>query len=177
MLNSGTPMTQFNYQFLVAEIVSRRQSQKTKYIDEFKIFFKMYLPKHTTSSLFDSIFFQFVAHPHCQQLLASIWYEGLPGFRRRHVAYKIAITVSLGILAPLWSLLYIVAPQSRVGFLKKPFIKFIVHSANYSIFLCTYFFLRHLLCMYHNANYSILLCMSLFLLDGNTGCYKESIAL
>ena len=27
----------------------------------------------------------FVAHPSVQQLLASIWYEGLPGFRRRHI--------------------------------------------------------------------------------------------
>ena len=26
---------------------------------------------------------QFVAHPNIQQLLAAIWYEGLPGFRRK----------------------------------------------------------------------------------------------
>ena len=27
----------------------------------------------------------FVAHSSVQQLLASIWYEGLPGFRRKNV--------------------------------------------------------------------------------------------
>ena len=27
----------------------------------------------------------FVAHPSIQQLLSAIWYEGLPGFRRKHI--------------------------------------------------------------------------------------------
>uniref|UniRef100_A0A915IYL6 Transient receptor ion channel domain-containing protein n=1 Tax=Romanomermis culicivorax TaxID=13658 RepID=A0A915IYL6_ROMCU len=31
---------------------------------------------------------RFVAHPNCQQVLASIWYEGLPGFRRRHAIFR-----------------------------------------------------------------------------------------
>ena len=31
----------------------------------------------------------FVAHPSVQQLLASIWYEGLPGFRRKHVVRQV----------------------------------------------------------------------------------------
>ena len=32
--------------------------------------------------------FQFVAHPNVQQLLASIWYEGLPGFRQRNMVLQ-----------------------------------------------------------------------------------------
>lgn len=36
-----------------------------------------------------SIFMQkFVSHPNVQQLLASIWYEGLPGFRRKNMALQ-----------------------------------------------------------------------------------------
>jgi hypothetical protein len=32
---------------------------------------------------------QFVAHPNIQQLLAAIWYEGLPGFRRKSPLQKV----------------------------------------------------------------------------------------
>lgn len=32
---------------------------------------------------------QFVAHPNCQQLLSAIFYEGLPGFRDRHIVTKV----------------------------------------------------------------------------------------
>ena len=32
----------------------------------------------------------FVAHPSVQQLLASIWYEGLPGFRRKNVFRQVS---------------------------------------------------------------------------------------
>ena len=35
-----------------------------------------------------SIKLQFVSHPNVQQLLASIWYEGLPGFRRKNMALQ-----------------------------------------------------------------------------------------
>ncbi|KAF6039559.1 hypothetical protein EB796_002122 [Bugula neritina] len=79
---------------------------------------------------------EFVAHPHCQQLLASIWYEGLPGFRRLHIAYRILMICTIGVLAPLWAILYILAPMSIFGkLMRKPFIKFIIHSASYIIFL------------------------------------------
>ena len=33
--------------------------------------------------------FQFVAHPNVQQLLASIWYEGLPGFRQMNMVLQV----------------------------------------------------------------------------------------
>ena len=32
---------------------------------------------------------QFVAHPNVQQLLASIWYEGLPGFRQMNMILQV----------------------------------------------------------------------------------------
>ncbi|XP_037048011.1 transient receptor potential-gamma protein isoform X9 [Bradysia coprophila] len=79
---------------------------------------------------------KFVAHPNVQQLLASIWYEGLPGFRRKNMALQALEIVRIGMLFPLFSITYILAPQSRFGqTMRKPFIKFICHSASYFTFL------------------------------------------
>ena len=39
--------------------------------------------------------FQFVAHPNVQQLLASIWYEGLPGFRQKNMLLQVSFITSL----------------------------------------------------------------------------------
>ena len=39
--------------------------------------------------------FQFVAHPNVQQLLASIWYEGLPGFRQKNMILQVNTTSTL----------------------------------------------------------------------------------
>lgn len=41
-------------------------------------------------------FFQFVAHSNVQQLLASIWYEGLPGFRRKNMALQALEIIRIG---------------------------------------------------------------------------------
>lgn len=42
----------------------------------------------------------------------------------------------IGILFPVFALAYIVAPYSKFGqIIKKPFIKFICHSASYMTFL------------------------------------------
>ncbi|XP_047111593.1 transient receptor potential-gamma protein-like [Schistocerca piceifrons] len=79
---------------------------------------------------------KFVAHPNVQQLLASIWYEGLPGFRRKNMVLQALEIVRIGILFPLFSFMYVVAPHSRFGqTMRKPFIKFICHSASYFTFL------------------------------------------
>lgn len=81
-------------------------------------------------------FLQFVAHPNCQQLLASLWYEGLPGFRRHNIVSRLMITFLIGFTFPLLSLFYLFAPKSRFGkLIRKPFIKFICHSASYITFL------------------------------------------
>ncbi|KAK1786461.1 hypothetical protein P4O66_018152, partial [Electrophorus voltai] len=79
---------------------------------------------------------EFVAQPNCQQLLASRWYDEFPGWRRRHWAGKLVTCVFIGLLFPVLSLCYLAAPKSRYGlFIRKPFIKFICHTASYLTFL------------------------------------------
>ncbi|CAF0722199.1 unnamed protein product [Adineta ricciae] len=83
---------------------------------------------------------KFVSHSHCQQLLASLWYEGLPGFRRRHSVIKILITALVGLLFPILSIAYLIAPRSSIGrIMRQPFIKFICHSISYIFFLILLF--------------------------------------
>lgn len=73
-----------------------------------------------------------------QQLLAAIWYEGLPGFRRKSILGQIMQVAKLGTMFPVYSMIYMIAPNSEMGlFMKKPFVKFIVHSASYAFFLST----------------------------------------
>lgn len=79
---------------------------------------------------------QFVAHPNVQQLLAAIWYEGLPGFRRKQGTQQLMDVIKLGCSFPIYSLKYILAPDSEgAKFMRKPFVKFITHSCSYMFFL------------------------------------------
>lgn len=79
---------------------------------------------------------QFVAQPNCQQLLATLWYDGFPGWRRRHWVVKLITCFTIGLLFPVFSMIYLLAPKSTLGlFIKKPFIKFICHTASYLTFL------------------------------------------
>ncbi|XP_036601091.1 short transient receptor potential channel 4 isoform X6 [Trichosurus vulpecula] len=79
---------------------------------------------------------QFVAQPNCQQLLASRWYDEFPGWRRRHWAVKMLTCFIIGLLFPVFSVCYLIAPKSPLGlFIRKPFIKFICHTASYLTFL------------------------------------------
>ncbi|XP_007892167.1 short transient receptor potential channel 5 [Callorhinchus milii] len=79
---------------------------------------------------------EFVAQPNCQQLLATLWYDGFPGWRRRHWAVKLLTSFTIGFLFPVLSTVYLVVPKSRLGlFIKKPFIKFICHTGSYLTFL------------------------------------------
>ncbi|VEL13047.1 unnamed protein product [Protopolystoma xenopodis] len=78
----------------------------------------------------------FVTHPHCQQLLASLWYDGLPGFRRKPLVFQLSTVALFCVLFPVLSMCYLVAPRSKWGsILRKPFIKFLVHSSAYLAFL------------------------------------------
>lgn len=78
----------------------------------------------------------FVAHPSVQQLLASIWYEGLPGFRRKHALQQFLSVLQLACTFPINSMMYIIAPHSSSGmFMRNPFVKFVSHSASYMFFL------------------------------------------
>ncbi|XP_037884366.1 transient receptor potential protein isoform X1 [Glossina fuscipes] len=78
----------------------------------------------------------FVAHPNVQQLLAAIWYEGLPGFRRKQMSQQVMEVAKLGCMFPINSMNYLMAPDSDAGkFMRKPFVKFISHSSSYMFFL------------------------------------------
>ncbi|VDO45261.1 unnamed protein product [Onchocerca flexuosa] len=78
----------------------------------------------------------FVAHPNCQQLLSAIFYKGLPGFRDRNFVIKILIILGVAIASPLLSIIYFITPKSSFGkFARRPFIKFLNHSASYCFFL------------------------------------------
>ncbi|XP_026736732.1 transient-receptor-potential-like protein [Trichoplusia ni] len=79
---------------------------------------------------------KFVAHPNIQQLLASIWYEGVPGFRRKTTMEKIMIICRVALLFPFYCSLYMVAPNCSTGkLMRKPFMKFLIHASSYLFFL------------------------------------------
>ncbi|XP_073954565.1 transient receptor potential isoform X2 [Choristoneura fumiferana] len=78
----------------------------------------------------------FVAHPNVQQLLGAIWYEGLPGFKRKNIVGQCVQVAKLGAMFPIYCTIYMLAPNSEYGrFMKKPFVKFICHSSSYMLFL------------------------------------------
>ena len=78
----------------------------------------------------------FVAHPNVQQLLSSIWYEGVPGFRRKNIIRQSMTIFRLCLMYPIYCIAYMVAPHSEWGeVIKNPFIKFICHSSSYIFFL------------------------------------------
>ncbi|XP_019943540.2 short transient receptor potential channel 4-like [Paralichthys olivaceus] len=79
---------------------------------------------------------EFIAQPNCQQLLASRWYDQFPGWRRRHWAAKLITCIFIGLMFPLLSIFYLISPKSCYGlFIRRPFIKFICHTASYLTFL------------------------------------------
>ncbi|CAF0808879.1 unnamed protein product [Brachionus calyciflorus] len=79
---------------------------------------------------------KFVAHPHCQQLLVSFWYDGISGYRRRNIILKILVILLIALMFPFLSVIYLIMPHSKLGkILRQPFIKFISHSASYICFL------------------------------------------
>uniref|UniRef100_A0A8C5MUN2 Transient receptor ion channel domain-containing protein n=1 Tax=Leptobrachium leishanense TaxID=445787 RepID=A0A8C5MUN2_9ANUR len=80
---------------------------------------------------------EFVAQPICQKILTTMWYDGFPGWRNKHWAVRLLTCVSFGLLFPVLSLAYLIAPKSRLGmFIRKPFLKFICHTASYITFFC-----------------------------------------
>ncbi|XP_047497710.1 uncharacterized protein LOC125044795 [Penaeus chinensis] len=79
---------------------------------------------------------QFVAHPNCQQLLTSVWHEGLPIWRRRNAVVKILLCLSIIICMPVIAVIYLIFPRTQLGrVIRSPFMKFIYHSASFGIFL------------------------------------------
>ncbi|XP_041115626.1 short transient receptor potential channel 4-like [Polyodon spathula] len=79
---------------------------------------------------------EFVAQPNCQQLLSSRWYDEFPGWRRLHWAGKFITCIFIGLMFPVFCVCYLIVPKSPFGlFIRKPFIKFICHTASYLTFL------------------------------------------
>ncbi|KAK0419150.1 hypothetical protein QR680_013981 [Steinernema hermaphroditum] len=78
----------------------------------------------------------FVSHPHCQQLLTSIWYEGFPGRLQRGSRWNVLICLLLILLWPVFALSYVVLPKSRIGrIVRSPFMKFLYYSISFGCFL------------------------------------------
>lgn len=79
---------------------------------------------------------KFVAHQNIQQLLAAIWYEGLPGFRRKPMVAQCFEIAKVALLFPFYCVLYMVAPNTAKGkLMRKPFMKFLIHASSYLFFL------------------------------------------
>lgn len=77
-----------------------------------------------------------MAHPNIQQLLAALWYEGVPGFRRRGSLKKLMIILKVALLFPMYCIIYMIAPNCSMGVvMRKPFMKFLIHASSYLFFL------------------------------------------
>ncbi|XP_025422730.1 transient-receptor-potential-like protein isoform X2 [Sipha flava] len=78
----------------------------------------------------------FVAHPYIQQFLATVWYEGLPGFRRLRLYKQIIQIMKIVYFFPFYCLVYLYAPSAQIGkVMEKPFMKFLIHSSSYLSYL------------------------------------------
>ncbi|XP_067841637.1 short transient receptor potential channel 2-like [Heptranchias perlo] len=79
---------------------------------------------------------RFVAHPICQQVLTSIWCGKLTWWRGSRTIWLISISTGMFLTMPLLSMVYWVAPKSKVGqMVRTPVIKFLLHSSSYIWFL------------------------------------------
>ena len=74
----------------------------------------------------------------CMSKILSIFLFiiGLLGFRRKHIVRQILCVAKYACMFPIFSTIYMIAPNSKMGQLaKKPFLKFIFESASYMFFL------------------------------------------
>uniref|UniRef100_A0A8D8XPQ3 Transient-receptor-potential-like protein n=2 Tax=Cacopsylla melanoneura TaxID=428564 RepID=A0A8D8XPQ3_9HEMI len=79
---------------------------------------------------------RFVAHSNIQQLLAAMWYDGLPGFRRKPLLEKMIDLSKIILIFPYYCFLYMISGTSDSGkIIRKPFVKFVVHASSYLSFL------------------------------------------
>ncbi|KAG9511063.1 Transient receptor potential-gamma protein, partial [Fragariocoptes setiger] len=78
----------------------------------------------------------FCAHADVQQLLATMWYEQVPGFRSASCATQTWQIMCLCLMFPIYSIAHLVCPNRDFGRrIEKPFVKFVCHSASYVTFL------------------------------------------
>lgn len=72
----------------------------------------------------------------CLFATASLWYEGVPGFRRKTAGQKLLIISKVALLFPFYCMLYMIAPTcSTAKLIRKPFVKFLIHASSYLFFL------------------------------------------
>ena len=82
---------------------------------------------------------RFIAHPNVQQILGTVWFDGMSSFRRRGTIGQAIEVASIAIWFPIFSLFYLLFPNSRIGKKgSKPFVRFIINSASYLFFLSEY---------------------------------------
>ncbi|XP_041481889.1 short transient receptor potential channel 5-like [Lytechinus variegatus] len=79
---------------------------------------------------------KFVAHPHCQQHLTQLWYEGLPSWYMTNWISSTISTCTVGLCFPLLCLLYIIYPWGNIGRLMRvPHVQFVCHISSMLVFL------------------------------------------
>lgn len=72
----------------------------------------------------------------CLFATASLWYEGVPGFRRKTAGQKLLIISKVALLFPFYCMLYMIAPTCTTAkLIRKPFVKFLIHASSYLFFL------------------------------------------
>ncbi|XP_041473271.1 short transient receptor potential channel 3-like [Lytechinus variegatus] len=83
---------------------------------------------------------QFVAHPHCQHHLATLWYQGFPQIRLMQSWMRVFILPLFLPLLPIAVIIYLIYPKGKFGnFMRSPIIKFINQSVMYMVFLLLMF--------------------------------------
>ncbi|XP_785826.3 short transient receptor potential channel 3 [Strongylocentrotus purpuratus] len=83
---------------------------------------------------------QFVAHPHCQHHLSTLWYKGFPSKTRQwHPLIKCLATVCMIAAIPFLTLAYWICPNKVGDFMRSPRTKFMLHAAMYVTFLLILF--------------------------------------
>ncbi|XP_077977237.1 short transient receptor potential channel 4-like [Glandiceps talaboti] len=83
---------------------------------------------------------KFVTHPYCQQELIERWYRGLPDLRDSSTIYTFFLSVLIVLLFPVLSMVYIIVPTGRFGrFMNIPYVKFLLHTASYLVFVVMLF--------------------------------------
>eukprot|EP00057_Strongylocentrotus_purpuratus_P025895 XP_011680369.1 PREDICTED: short transient receptor potential channel 5-like [Strongylocentrotus purpuratus] len=79
---------------------------------------------------------KFVAHPHCQQHLTQLWYEGLPSWYMTNWISSTLSTSAIGFGFPILCLLYIIYPWGNIGRLMRvPHVQFVCHISSMLVFL------------------------------------------
>ena len=66
-------------------------------------------------------------------MLGSIWYEGVPGFRRCHILQQSLLIARLCVLYPYYCLMYMLAPHTNTGHTRSATLVILTSAVNRSI--------------------------------------------